>query len=499
MKQLIEKIKRHKKILLIILYTIIFVIYVAKPICFDVKIYLEAAYRADIMGRFPNNIIEQWEHKYILNRLLFYIIFKIAKLIVSVDNIILFEIVVKIIYGLMTIAIIKYFSKSTKEFFEKYDINEDTVFGILYIVLMCSGIYFFLQTEMTALLVLLIAIVFVLKKKTIYKLLSAFVISALFWLKGVTILYSVIVLIVMIIDKQNKKDIIFVICSSFAFLIGEVLILFYIEPNEIINMYLATKYITISLDWYEIIEEFVMDLFWYRWLSIGLVTFIINSICHKKVDNIKLLCIECFAWITLSIGVYIQKMIYFYQIALMTPAIIFSIFVFLYYRKKVVIKYNVYAKIIITLFLTIIISTIVIMEIYSTITIYDTTIKNLDSIRMLEEQIPDLKDGEVLYIGNGQSSYYIKAKSYMNFTTTIFLSGENDVYLNSSYINGLKDKIKDYKGKYIIIDETEFISKFRVSEDIIKFIEEEYYYKQNTGLSVYEIEQGKYVHIYERK
>ena len=132
----IESIKRiikdNKKQILFIVYIIIFAIYLIKPICFDVKLYIEAAYRADSLGGFPNNIVEAWEHKYLLNRLLYYIMFVIASLFVVPTNVVLFEFAIKVIYGIIALGVIYYFSKSTKTFFEKYNISERLVFGILY-------------------------------------------------------------------------------------------------------------------------------------------------------------------------------------------------------------------------------------------------------------------------------------------------------------------------------------------------------------------------------
>lgn len=237
-------IKKNKRQFLLIIYILMFIIFVLKPVSFDVKIYIEAAERACKIGKFPNNIVEAWEHKYILNRLLFFIMVKIVKIFVNENRIMLFEIVIKMLYGLIGIIIIECFSKNTKSLFEKYGINKETVFGVLYFAIIGSGIYFSLQTEMTAFLITLIAIIFVLKEKMYCKILSGFIISTLFWFKGVTILYSVIILAIMILCNHKKKDIISVISSSVIFLLIELLLMYSFYPNEIKTMYLATKYMT---------------------------------------------------------------------------------------------------------------------------------------------------------------------------------------------------------------------------------------------------------------
>ena len=75
MKKTINKLKENKTLILKIVCIILFLIYIVKPISFDVKLYLGAAYQANLIGSFPINMMEAWEHKLILNRLIFYLLF----------------------------------------------------------------------------------------------------------------------------------------------------------------------------------------------------------------------------------------------------------------------------------------------------------------------------------------------------------------------------------------------------------------------------------------
>lgn len=488
--------RKHKRTIFISSCFFIFILYLIFPLNFDTKIYLEAAQRADMVGGFPTNVIQAWEHKYLLNRLLFYFLYKIAKLIFPLNNIILFECVIKIIYGLLCYAIIKWFSKSTKSFFEKYHISEPTVFFILYIVIFASDIYFSLQTEMTALLLTLISIIFVLKDTPYHKLLAAFTISTLFWLKGVTLLYSVIVLVVMLLANHKKSDIVFTICCSFGFLILELFCVFCFVPTEATNMYLATKYLsgnTLKID----IRMFLIEaLYMYKFSFVSLIMFFINITNHVKTKSFKLLIGEISCWMLLLIGVYIQHMRYHYQIGLMIPAILLSTFIFIYYKDKKFINIKKLTPLI--LFLNVMLIANIVSESILAIEIHKVTLHNAKQASILEKEIPDLKNDEILYIGNGLTSYYINAPSYTNYTTTIFLANHNNFYLQSEHINNLKEYIQEYNGKYIIIDQTELFDKFRISDDIWEFIEKNYHYKQSTGINIYETESNEYSIIFEK-
>lgn len=142
MKKITNILKENKTLILKIVCIILFLIYIVKPISFDVKLYLGAAYQANLIGSFPINIMEAWEHKLILNRLIFYLLFQITNLFVRANYIIIFETLVKLIYGIISILIIKIFSKQTKKFFEKYNISEKTIFLLLYLVLIGSRYIF---------------------------------------------------------------------------------------------------------------------------------------------------------------------------------------------------------------------------------------------------------------------------------------------------------------------------------------------------------------------
>ena len=349
---------------------------------------------------------------------------------------------------------------------------------------------------MTALLLTLISIIFVLKDTPYHKLLAAFTISTLFWLKGVTLLYSVIVLVVMLLANHKKSDIVFTICCSFGFLILELFCVFCFVPTEATNMYLATKYLsgnTLKID----IRMFLIEaLYMYKFSFVSLIMFFINITNHVKTKSFKLLIGEISCWMLLLIGVYIQHMRYHYQIGLMIPAILLSTFIFIYYKDKKFINIKKLTPLI--LFLNVMLIANIVSESILAIEIHKVTLHNAKQASILEKEIPDLKNDEILYIGNGLTSYYINAPSYTNYTTTIFLANHNNFYLQSEHINNLKEYIQEYNGKYIIIDQTELFDKFRISDDIWEFIEKNYHYKQSTGINIYETESNEYSIIFEK-
>ena len=490
-----EKFKNKK--IRTIYYITLFILFVIAPICFDVKLYIGGAYQTDLLTNFPMSLFECWEHKLILNRFIFYILFKITNIFVNANNIILFEIILKLIYGIISIFIIKFFTNNTKEFFEKYKIKKEIVFFILYSVVIGMSVYSNLQTEITALLILMIAIVFAIKKNSISKIFAGFLISTLFFFKGITLLYSIIVLAVMILNKNNKKDIIFVILWSFIFFITEIVLLNIFIPSELTQIYLSSKYMTNDVRNYNIIAFTFMGLSLFPTFAFGLISYINNNIINIKNKNFKMIILESFLWLLLIIGVIMQGAKYIYQIGLLFPACIFSIIQFIYYYKNK--QINEKNKLVIMILIFIFLITSFCMNAIYYMEIYQGNIKNIENEKILSKKIPDLKDEEILYIGNGLSAYYIQAKSYTRYTTTIFLANNNEIYLNSQYINELKKQIKEYKGKYIIIDDKEFKKKFRLDDKTISFINENYEFYTSTNMEVSEKENQELSSIYIRK
>ena len=353
-----------------------------------------------------------------------------------------------------------------------------------------------MQTETTALLILLLSIMCALKEKNIYNILTAFIISTLFFLKGVTLLYSVMVLIVMILNKKSKKQIIQIIIMSFLFLILEFLICCQIDSTFITDLYLSTQYIIESWGSYSLTEYIILNIVNSIWFGLGLIALFYNMKIHIKTKNKKIFLLEIMAWCILLFGVYIQRLRYLYQIALMMPACIFSIMITIYYYKSKKIKFNLYFKMLVFTYLIMMCVIGGIKETENISAIYQVTRESEQAVQEIYNENPDLKNEEVLYIGNGLSAYYLKAKSYTKYTTTIYLDNDNEVYINSEYVKKLKEKIKNYTGKYIIINDIELDLKYRLSDDIIKFIEENYHYKQSTGIRIYETKHEYYSSIY---
>lgn len=285
---------------------------------------------------------------------------------------------------------------------------------------------------------------------------------------------------------------------SFIFLLLELFILYKIDKAAIIDIYLSTQYITKSWESYSILQYILYNIINSIYFGIGLIALIYNIICHTKTKNYKLLILEIMAWTILFLGIYIQKMKYLYQIALIFPACIFSLLIAIYYNKQKIINLNIYIKMVIYTYIITIFITTIAHELDLGIQINQVTQKNEKIVEQINNKNKDLQENEVLYIGNGLSAYYIKAKSYTKYTTTIYLANDNSIYLNSKYVQELKEKIKNYTGKYIIIDNEEWQKKRRLSDDIIEYIKENYHYKQSTQIMTYEAEKEEYSSIYER-
>ena len=309
-------------------------------------------------------------------------------------------------------------------------------------------------------------------------------------------LYSVIVLIVMILNKKSKKQIIQIIVTSFLFLISELFICYIIDPSSITDIYLSTQYITENWESYPLPIYILYSMINSIYFGIGLICLCFNIIIHIKTKNKKLLLLELMSWAVLLFGVYIQKLRYLYQIALMMPACLFSIMISIYYYKNKMIKLNIYIKMILATYIIMVAILGFTKELENTIKMYKVTYRNEQIVEEIYKQNPDLENEHVLYIGNGLSAYYIKAKSYTKYTTTIYLANENQTYLDSEYVKQLKEKIKKYTGKYIIIDDEEWNKKRRLSDDIIEFIKQNYHYNQTTGIMIYELDKEEYSSIY---
>ena len=80
-----NKCKRNI-IILGLIALIVEVIYILKPICWDVKFYINSAHQASLLGDFPMNVFESWEQKLIVNRIVIYFIYSITSIFISFEK-----------------------------------------------------------------------------------------------------------------------------------------------------------------------------------------------------------------------------------------------------------------------------------------------------------------------------------------------------------------------------------------------------------------------------
>ena len=190
-----------------IMFPVISLSYILVPLTNDARIYIGVEYIADKFYPYPYGWDLAWEIKPIANRLMAWVMYKVASSIVSFGNAIAFGIVVKLIaLGIIT-AIIWYFAKT---------VGGKWTFPLTFVAFTCIGNFIILQAEYWALVWSLLAIAFLLHDNNKLHFLSGalFILIALF--KGITGLLCIPILCAVLLLKPTPRIYLFNIFGGFC-------------------------------------------------------------------------------------------------------------------------------------------------------------------------------------------------------------------------------------------------------------------------------------------
>jgi len=184
------------RIFYFIMFPVISLSYILVPLTNDARIYIGVEYIADKFYPYPYGWDLAWEIKPIANRLMAWVMYKVASSIVSFENAIAFGIVVKLIaLGIIT-AIIFYFA---------WTVGGKWTFPLTFVAFTCIGNFVILQAEYWALVWSLLAIALLLHDNENYHWIAGilFVLIALF--KGITGLLCIPILCAVLLLKPNVR------------------------------------------------------------------------------------------------------------------------------------------------------------------------------------------------------------------------------------------------------------------------------------------------------
>ena len=215
--------------------------FIKTPFTGDIKVFMAAANQVKYQeGNLLYAIFKAWELKGIGSRLLMYIIYFVADLLVGFENKIAFETACKLVYALMLSGIFA----ATAILLPFKNKNKLSAFAIMFFAFFASGTAVQMQVEMTCVAICLLAAACLIKGKVWSVILSGLLCSTLFFFKSIFILLYVSIILIYALHQRkiSKKNLIVSVLSMFGFSALFFACVYFIYPQEFADMAYASEY-----------------------------------------------------------------------------------------------------------------------------------------------------------------------------------------------------------------------------------------------------------------
>lgn len=410
-----------------------------------------------------NALIEPWEVKGLLYRMIEYIEYAFTSSITNNDNL-SWHVVYKI-FGLTLLSVISFAIVKTVPIRYKEGCSTEFLFFIVMIGLLTVHFTTHLQAEMYGVAFLLLSLSIFLNGGIINSIIAAIIYSLTFYLKspipllGGSLFFAVLLL-------ENKKFIKTVVSfvpfaiTTILFLGITLLLIKLYYPQEITDMWDASYYQHTLLHERNIIQPLsnfiqgaVAHLFYSPIFALGVVATICLFVVMIKEHSYLLVSSIVFIWLFPIVYILMSNTYFIYHYYLLTFPAIISILCFYRRFKKQIYLYRKVAlggAVFISIYFVLILSSVAPTVLYSN----DRYLCMLHSNK--EKGYPigsKLGEGPVLFLDDGTGAFMFPNKSYLRYfyPNPLQRIGEGNEFRNSETYKKVKRRVMSYDGEYITV------------------------------------------------
>ena len=334
---------------ILFLFLFLLVSFVLSPLYMDIRIMLTSSFLSQFYdGNWVCQALQSWELKGALNRIFFYIIYRITTLFTPFASGYLFELIAKIIYTALILVVITFSAKIATE-------KNQSIRNIVFLI--CCAFFSVLieaqmQCEMTSTLILILAFsIYINSKKEKFSkktLLKQFIIGALlaliFFFKSILVLMSFSFAAAIILwNKLNnktisKKEILAIFLGGCTTFFGGLFLIIKFAPYEIENImnasiYQQTLISGIDINWRDITDRILkQSIYSLPALPIVLtgiaagINNLVNDLRKKDFDSVSL---RALMWIFPLLVIIIPNKFFCYHFFIIAFCSIFEFYVIL--------------------------------------------------------------------------------------------------------------------------------------------------------------------------
>lgn len=417
----------------------------------DVYTFLGSSILADKLGSFPANLDIAWETRPVGNRLIFYVLYKLAEPFYGNDF--LFCILTKIIVAAVILIISWYFALQVNRYLKQP--HKYAVFLLTALSLFTMHLMLLLTTEFFAVVIAFLAIALLISDKKHANIISGIMMVLIILLKIVTITFiPVIILAYLLITQDITKQKIYLCIIGFLgaltaftlmciiwfknFISDTLLMLVLNNPGTGISMFVRV---------YRLFST-GFSIWWFLPItSIGVIAGVLVFHEYTQRDSKTNLILFSFLWICPLVLVFIQSSWAAYQYAGLAISSVISIILFLStnYQKQQIVPFT---FIIFFIMCSFGLSCSTWTDIHG-----DTWSNQLNITNTMKTQFNLSNQPNILYLDSGISAYFIGVPVACRETYPLIIQRGYDWNLTKepAYVNA-KKCIIDYNGDYLLFD-----------------------------------------------
>lgn len=221
----------------------VFLTWFHTPLSGDSKIFFAAARQADYHGAFPFNVYRSWELKPLGHRVMIYGLYKAATVFSDFQDKEAFERAARTIYAAVVFLWTLLFVYSMRHFLRGADLSPPLVFLGALLIFFSTSYLITHQAEEMSLLLIMASLPLALARSRALNVLSGLPLAALFTLKGVTVLLTVHVLILLYsLGRDYRRNLVWCGVGAAAWFALIMAIFVVVFPQELRDLRNATLF-----------------------------------------------------------------------------------------------------------------------------------------------------------------------------------------------------------------------------------------------------------------
>jgi len=452
---------RRALLLLVITLLLLFLVNLLTPLTGDVLASFAAAFQADYIGPFPENVYLSWNLRGIGYKYLLYGIYRIIAIGGSIEPR-RFQVWAKLLYYAIFLSSSAFFFKLLQARLARLSLSWKTACAIFLVAVLAASHVTFLQAEEVAVFLALGMTSFALAPKRYLNFAAALFVPFLLAAKGVTVLYAGFPFLMLLGLGESFRSQLYRLTFA-TLVVGVVTILFYIYviPQEITDLVNATYYqSSLEISLRSLRSFFVGAARASSHISIlvpGAIALFVVSVLLVQIKQYRVAIALLTLYLLAATIVFIQGRFfpYHYHAFLIPSVVVIMAAMGLLHRFRL--RVATVPVAVCSLYLMTVIFSVPgpVVDPYANAFVYtsDYYVPRRDAILSLEKRFHLSAEPSVLFLTGGIANFFLPVRSHLRYFYPLPLQriARNEALRQTEVFQDTLARALEYRGKYVVI------------------------------------------------